>query len=168
MPVLIRLGRILGQLIFIRPASPAQTRSQSWKLGIGTLDWKVKLSLCLLSFRLEEFEFSEGCRRLGLDVANFIIQRCPNLRRISRLRSWGRVSRKQVMTTISLFSPIPYLPEISKPSIFLQLDAVKTEVLLRNFDLVIDNGWNSIGWSSFVGRRWDYRDLQEHSHQLQI
>ena len=103
------------------------------------------LSLCLLSFRLEEFEFSEGCRRLGLDVANLIIQRCPNLRRISRLRSWGRVSRKQVMNTISLFSPIPYLPELSKPSIFLQLDAVKTEVLLRNFDLVIDNGWNSIG-----------------------
>ena len=57
---------------------------------------------------------------------------------------------------ISRIGPIPYayLSQLShiissiedkKSIICFQLDAVKMEVLLRNFDLVIDNGWNSIG-----------------------
>jgi hypothetical protein len=46
--------------------------------------------------RLREFELGIGCTRAGLDLANIVVQRCPDLERLSRLKNWGRVSREQV------------------------------------------------------------------------
>ncbi len=51
-------------------------------------------------FRLKEFELRSGSR-IGLDLANVIIQRCPDLRKVSGLLGWGGVTREQATNYIS-------------------------------------------------------------------
>ena len=51
----------------------------------------------------------------------------------------------RVLLDSKYFSKVKTFLFVFKSStISFQLDTVKMEVLLRNFDLVIDNGWNSI------------------------
>ena len=100
--VLTRIFTKLGSLNFDHLCSCCsnETKGQSWKFESSSRPPSTFLSLSLcLSFSLESFSLEQGAGRVGLAIANFVIQKCPNLRRISRLRSWGRVSRKQVIFT---------------------------------------------------------------------
>ncbi|TRY67081.1 hypothetical protein TCAL_03741 [Tigriopus californicus] len=62
---------------------------------------------------LEEFEVTAGSR-LSIHIVNFIIERCPNLNRLGRLRNWGRLQKHEI-------------------------EAIQKEISSRNFNLKFDN-----------------------------
>ena len=51
---------------------------------------------------------------LSLNALNEIIQNCPNLKKLGQIATWGKIGKHQ-------------------------LDIIRQEIKLRNFDLVIDD-----------------------------
>lgn len=62
---------------------------------------------------IEEFEITAGSR-LSIHMVNFIIEHCPNLNRLGRLRNWGRIQKQEI-------------------------EAIQKEISSRNINLKFDN-----------------------------
>ena len=63
--------------------------------------------------KIEELRIVNGAN-LSLHTLNEVIHNCPNLRRIGKISSWGKIGKHQ-------------------------LETIKNEIKLRNFDLAIDD-----------------------------
>ena len=62
---------------------------------------------------LTELKITKGTK-LSIDALNQVIQNCPELRKLGQVSTWGKINKHQ-------------------------LEAIRKEIKLRNFDLVIDN-----------------------------